>query len=1132
MLKRPRSYGEDLDPDSDRQSSHRRVHSKTEGGRKGSSSSSHDRSLDDDREGSRSSRKRFDDKSGGFYRRKSSFDRYGDRSIPLSPSTRGVYGGERLRRSESVSVSRRDGGSSWRRSSSWKEGASSAMASDSAGRGGHLGVSSEERAAVRGKDSPSGEQSRSEGTPKAVSSRKASTSSSEMEEGEIEPEPEDVSERSSHNPSNGLDSEGRKEKGADSTTVSDSSSESKAEGDACEAEEEVKSSELVLNRVARVDNLHRCQNESINGTNENAAQGLLEGSGERDDVEDDKCREKSEIREGEVMCLKPQEQEAEEAEEDLVVQEKVQGIAFTGSRHSGDELDEKVSEGVGAEVEIEGKKKENSGIELEVEPRERNCIDLEKVPEGNMDLFDLEKEATLELMPVNPKEKQKDKGKSPAVSLSGAVNQIIDDDPMEGPSGRGFELVFHSDVNRPEGASSGAVVIGRKKDEKPNLELLDLSLGLPSVIPDSASRRTHPSSPSQAKSIQSLPSSFHTMSDGFTASVSFSGSQTFTHNPSCSLNQNSLENYEQSVGSRPLFQPVDQIPDGTVWHGQSSSDTKRKGGAGALFHRALLNGNMAHSSSHAVSGVHTLNLDGLARQSSLPRQISPSQSFGSRDTRSEHSKDRRVLSRQRSSSSLFRSDQNDSAQLVNGVSIADKIVNKVVTEPIQLIGRILEEMSEHSVTYLKGAICEMVTNADKHGKLQALQVALQKRSDLTLETLPQCNRILLEILVSLKTGLPDFMQRSSDASSTDLAEIFFNLKCRNLNCRSILPVDECDCKVCVRKNGFCSSCMCLVCSKFDLASNTCSWVGCDVCLHWCHTDCALRDFYIRNGRNASTTQGGTEMQFHCVACDHPSEMFGFVKEVFKTCAKEWKYETLRKELQYVRRIFSASNDARGQKLRDVADQMLVKLENKANLFQVITVIMAFFVESESNISSALPSFPLKQPSRSNAEGSNDVVCLSKEVPWLSSIPSDKVPHLETKGVISSLDRNLLGRQTKDVEEQVNLEKKPVVVDELESVVRFKQAEAKMYQERANDAKREAEELKCIALAKNVKIEEDYANRIAKLRLAELEERRRQKVEEFQALERAKREYFNMKTRMEADIKDLLLKMEAMKQNFN
>lgn len=85
----------------------------------------------------------------------------------------------------------------------------------------------------------------------------------------------------------------------------------------------------------------------------------------------------------------------------------------------------------------------------------------------------------------------------------------------------------------------------------------------------------------------------------------------------------------------------------------------------------------------------------------------------------------------------------------------------------------------------------------------------------------------------------------------------------------------------------------------------------------------------------------TEMQFHCLACGHRSEMFGFVKEVFKTCAKDWKVETLAKELQYVKRIFTASNDVRGKNLHDVAEQMLMRLEDKASHSEVINYVMAF-----------------------------------------------------------------------------------------------------------------------------------------------------------------------------------------------
>nr|CAD1837650.1 unnamed protein product [Ananas comosus var. bracteatus] len=125
-MKRPRSHGEDLDDEggekgvwgrreqdpersslSSSSSSHRRFYAKGEGTRKGppSSSSAYDRALDDDREPLHRApppRKRTDYEIEGFDRRKG-FDRYRD-----APSPRGVYGGERMHRSESFSVLRRE----------------------------------------------------------------------------------------------------------------------------------------------------------------------------------------------------------------------------------------------------------------------------------------------------------------------------------------------------------------------------------------------------------------------------------------------------------------------------------------------------------------------------------------------------------------------------------------------------------------------------------------------------------------------------------------------------------------------------------------------------------------------------------------------------------------------------------------------------------------------------------------------------------------------------------------------------------------------------------------------------------------------------------------------------------------
>lgn len=153
----------------------------------------------------------------------------------------------------------------------------------------------------------------------------------------------------------------------------------------------------------------------------------------------------------------------------------------------------------------------------------------------------------------------------------------------------------------------------------------------------------------------------------------------------------------------------------------------------------------------------------------------------------------------------------------------------------------------------------------------------------------------------------------------------------------------------------------------------------------------------------------------------------------------------------------------------------------------------------------------------------------QDMAWIKSVYSEKAPlqmeHASTFLPRSNLDRNDKFTSASDLERS---SEKPVF-DELDSIIRIKQAEATMFQSRADDARREAEGLSRIAVAKSKKIEEEYNARIAKLRLAEADEMRKQKFEELQGLERAHREYFNMKIRMETDIKDLLLKMEATKQ---
>ncbi|KAL0425637.1 UNVERIFIED_CONTAM: protein OBERON 4 [Sesamum radiatum] len=513
---------------------------------------------------------------------------------------------------------------------------------------------------------------------------------------------------------------------------------------------------------------------------------------------------------------------------------------------------------------------------------------------------------------------------------------------MEGPSTRGFQFLSTDPIKKPEKIEP--LTHNRPKDDKLALEL---SLSLPNVLLPigSQNRGQTPGSPSRARSVQSFASSFRTNSEGFTASMSFSGSQQFTHNPSCSLTHN-VHDYEQSVGSKPLFQGVD-------WKALSSDENKSKENPtfqgmssrenGLHQQSQLFQGNSSVPHLKVAGGSSKLPI-GLERQLSFSKHLAGAQGFGTYDNGPEYSKDQKHLMTEKDSGSLQKSNDLDGKEqgLVIGADFAESIVTMIVSEPLHTMARRFNDMTGKQVACVKDFVQGIISNPGKQWQLIALQKALQKRPDVSLDMLLNAHRTQLEILVALKTGLREFVRQKYEISSSELAEIFLNMRCRNLNCKSLLPVDECDCKICAKRSDFCRDCMCLVCSKFDNASNTCSWVGCDVCLHWCHADCGLRESHIRNGRSATGAQGTTEMQFYCVACDHPSEMFGFIKEVFQNFVKEWTAENLSRELEYVRRIFSASEDVRGKQLHEIAVRMLSKLANRADLKEVQNHIISFF----------------------------------------------------------------------------------------------------------------------------------------------------------------------------------------------
>lgn len=908
-----------------------------------SSSSRYDR-LEDDRESSKVVRKRSDYDSENFDRRKS-YDRHRDgtdRGI-LSSSPKAGYGvNNQMYRSESFSGPRRDFpkgfrserdrpkrdgiATSWRRFGSGKDSDDGSRSGNEASRG--IRTESKDvgkaKSPQRLRDAKSPVWSKDSGSErsKSVEGKKCEDTppvesggpSSDREEGELEPDPQPVIpltkpvvEDKAAVMLNSSQTEINNEYHIEDNVLQSLDKEDVSKVGSCQVQAEDGQTKDVQDVLSKIVDIPDRQDTSFEGSGESK-----DGNGTKRENEGG-----NNVTEGaEQVCL---EEDADSTSDDG----KLQSLEEQG---------------------------ENKVTKIEMSADDFVMTENLEITAGS-ELPSTEKTAP----------SLKDKGKSVALLPSNSADFTetsleVENKPrdlatsgdieLEGPSTRGFQFLSNDPIKKLEKVEP--LTHNKPKDEKLALEL---SLSLPNVLLPigSQNRGQVPGSPSHARSFQSFASSFRTNSDGFTASVSFSGSQQFTHNPSCSLTHNALD-FEQSVGSKPLFQGVD-------WKALSSDENKNKDFPAYEGMSPRENGVLEQSQlsqGHSCGQLLVQNLrvtegsskisTGLERQLSFSKQLSRGQGFGPYENGKESSKDRRKLMPEIDGGSSQRSkgpDRKDQVSVV-GADFAESIVTMIVSEPLHTMARRFSDMTGKHIACVKEFVRDIISNPGKQWQLSTLQKALQKRPDVSLDMLLNAHRIQLEILVALKTGLPEFLLQKYDIQSSDLAEIFLNMRCRNLNCRSLLPVDECDCKICSQRSDFCRECMCLVCSKFDMASNTCSWVGCDVCLHWCHADCGLRELHIRNGRSATGAQGTTEMQFYCVACTHASEMFGFVKEVFQNFVKEWKAENLYRELEYVRRIFSASEDLRGKQLHDIAVRMLSKLANRTDLQEVQNHIMNFF----------------------------------------------------------------------------------------------------------------------------------------------------------------------------------------------
>ncbi|XP_011048942.1 PREDICTED: OBERON-like protein [Populus euphratica] len=429
--------------------------------------------------------------------------------------------------------------------------------------------------------------------------------------------------------------------------------------------------------------------------------------------------------------------------------------------------------------------------------------------------------------------------------------------------------------------------------------------------------------------------------------------------------------------------------------------------------------------------------------------------------------------------------------VIRRVSVADKItLRDIARERVDVISEKMHHLPDDFLDELKNGlrvILEGSGGSQHREEFLILQKLVQSRSDLTAKTLIRAHRVQLEILVSINTGIQAFLHPSISLSQTSLIEVFVFKRCRNIACQNQLPADDCTCEICANKSGFCNLCMCVICNKFDFEVNTCRWIGCDLCSHWTHTDCAIRDGQICMGPSVKSGAGPTEMLFRCRACNRTSELLGWVKDVFQHCAPAWEREALARELDFVSRIFRGSEDSRGRKLFWKCEELIEKMKGGLAESTACRVILMFFQELEVDSPKSLENGEggrLIAPQ----EACNRIAEVVQEAIRKMEMVADEKMRMFKKArmALEACDRELEEKAKEVAELKLDRQKKKLQVEELERIVRLKQAEADMFQLKANEAKREAERLQRIGLAKTDKSEEEYASSYLKLRLSEAE----------------------------------------------
>lgn len=447
--------------------------------------------------------------------------------------------------------------------------------------------------------------------------------------------------------------------------------------------------------------------------------------------------------------------------------------------------------------------------------------------------------------------------------------------------------------------------------------------------------------------------------------------------------------------------------------------------------------------------------------------------------------------------------------VVRRISSSDKMsLREIARERVDLIAERMQNLPEEFLEKLKSEVRAFLegTGGPQHREeFMFLQKQVQSRNDLTDKLLTIAHRVQLEILVAIKTGIQAFLHPSVSLSQASLIEVFLYKRCRNIACGNALPAEDCTCEICSKRNGFCNLCMCAICNKFDFEVNTCRWIGCDLCSHWTHTDCAIRNGHIGMGPCVKSGASSAEMLFRCRACSRTSELLGWVKDVFQHCAPSWDREALIRELEYVSRIFRGSEDPKGRKLFWKCEELIEKLKGGVAEPMACKLILTFFQELEVDPSKTQEN---EEGGRLIApqEAFNKIADVVQEaIRKMEMVEEEKMRMVKkARQAVEACDQELKDKAREISNLKMERHRKKQQIDELESIVRLKQAEADMFDLKASEARREAERIQRIAAAKSEKSEEDYASRYLKQRLSEAEAEKQYLFEKIKLQESSSR----------------------------